>query len=808
MLFSHHIRMAGRTLRRNPRTTLVNVVGLTVGISAFLAISQILLVEYSYNRGIPEGDRVYRITSNFSGAFTAKNGGIPRPTGLYIQEQFTGLETIAQLHTEFLRVARPSDVPFANFDRLEDQNWSVWTDAAYFELFPDYTWLAGNPRTALEDPYQVVLTEAQAQAYFGTQPPATLLNETLLYSDTLTFTITGIVQPPPYRTDLHFTEFLSFSTFQAIPQYREGFDEVNWGSTSSSSQTWLKLKEGYPLASLNVQLDSLFEVAVGFTEDPGFTQHFEAQSLADIHFSTEYGIFSGSRPTANRQSLLVMASVALALLLIAIFNFVNLETAQSVNKSKEVGVRKVLGGHRSDLMGRFLTDSLLVTGIAVIISVPLAALGLQYFEEFLPEPVSLPYQSPYFWGFLIALLLVVGIMAGAYPTWVVASFQPIKALKNRYNTAGSSGGSARLRRLLIGFQFAFSQLLIVGTLAVVFQLDFLMSKDLGLDKEGIVHLYTPWQGAVQDRDRLLNTLQKESLVQDVSIQRFALIQRGWNTQVVEYQQGEEIQDLSVNTNGGDTTFLSFYNLPLSAGRMYASSEQSQEVVINETMAQNLGFELAADALGFPLDFGDDDVWTVVGIMPDIHFQSLHKNIEPMMLNYTPEGRALAMRVPLDDRMETAMDMLEGHWSEVYPENSFNPVFMDETVRRFYQNERQMSTLASVATVIAVLISCLGLFGLISFSVVQRSKEMGIRKVLGASIANISQLLSREFLLLIGLSFLVATPLAYWFISQWMADFAFQLSIGWWVYGLGGILSATVALVTISAKVWQASRTNP
>ncbi|HAA19757.1 MAG TPA: hypothetical protein DCP28_13695 [Cytophagales bacterium] len=808
MLFQHHLRIAGRSLRHNPRTTAVNVVGLAIGISAFLAISQILWVEYSYNRQVPEGDRIYRITSSFEGDFAMEIAGVPKPAAEYIRNQFNGLELAVPMYLESLKVALPDEAPFASFDRLEERNQVAWVGPEYFDLFQGYTWLAGDPKKAMEEPYQVVLTLEQAQTYFGIQTASALLNKTLLYSDTLAFTVTGIVQCPSYRNDFHFTEFLSLSSHKQIQDYAVGYGEDYWNNTSSNDQVWVKLRPDVSLASLQEQLVRLREHTTEITGDADFSPTYVEQALADIHFAEEMEIFPDARPAADLQSLVIMSGVAFALLLIAIFNFVNLETARSATKSKEVGVRKVLGGRRGDLMSRFLTDSLLIASLAVLLSVPLAHWGLTYFETYLPEPVALPLASLGFWGFLMALTLLVGLLAGSYPTWVVASFQPIKALKNRYNTAGSQGGSARLRRLLIGFQFTFSQLLIVGTLTVVFQLDYLMTKDLGFEDDGIVTVFTPWRGEAQDRKRLITALQQEANILDMSVQMNPFLREGWNRSFITYEQGGQVLSMDINANAADTSFLSFYELPLLAGKNYLANAPSDQVVVNEALAHAMGYDDVSGAVGAVLNKDQSNPYTVVGVIPDVHFQSLHNDIEPFMLRYTEKGRAIGLRIPMDDRMPSTMGRIEDLWKSVYPEIAFDPEFLDDTVARFYQNERQVSSLASVATVVAILISCLGLFGLISFTVVQRSKEMGIRKILGASMTNIGRLLSKEFMILTGISFLIATPIAYQLIQNWMSGFAYQASLGWWIYVLGGLLSMVIALMTISTKVWQASRANP
>lgn len=796
----HNLVIAWRNLSKSKSITAINVLGLSIGVGAFLAILSIVHYEMSFNRNIPESDQMYRIYTSYTGSFTSTNKGVSVSVGEYVPENFSGLKSATHFQTYSAKVEVPeTDGAIKDLDR---QSQLIIAGTSYFRVVDQYEWLAGNPDVALDEPFKVVLTAEQATKYFGNSDWHELLDREIIYSDSLRVFVSGIVAQPDYNTDFEFTDFISYETLEnSWLKDRFGGD---WGSTNSSSQLWLKTEEGVDKVNLLMQLEALDKHVAEQRGEADWVQKYELQALEDVHFSPEIGIFDSYRSPAHADTLTILGVIAFAILLIAIFNFVNLETAQSTSKSKEVGVRKVLGSPKSQLVARFLTESTIISLFAVLIAIPIAHYSFIYFEEFVPEGVALAYENPLFWVTIVGLALLVGLLAGIYPSWVISSFKPVKAL-----TPGASAmnpGGSLIRKSLILFQFLFSQLLIVGTLAIAWQISFMLDKELGFKEDGIIYFYTPYFADYSKQKLIMDEIETMPEITDYALQQTPPVQRGYSTSTVKYQSEKGEVVTSAHQKNGDTTWIRFYDIELLAGRNLLPNDTLPELLINERFMRDLGFDDPREAVGAVFEFNNKN-HTAVGVIEDFHFRSLHHVIEPMIYKYEDKPRCISMKVP-GDKLEYVINKLTDTYTEIYPERPFTAYFMDETIEQFYQTERRTSKLASVATGIAILISCLGLFGLISFTIVQKSKELGIRKVLGASLVHIGTILSKEFIILIVVAFVVSTPISWYIITKWMEEFAYKTDISWWLFVLGGLISILIAMASISVKVWKASGANP
>ncbi len=802
MFLKHNILITWRNLLKHKNTSVINIAGLAIGIASFLSIYTIVQYELSFNKEVPDANRIYRITSSFSGSFKSTNRGVAVPVSGHVKETFTGMETVSPFHNFSAKVSIYKEDVKEDMGR---QRTIILADESYFDLVSLDDWIVGS-KESMRDPFKVVLTASQAEKYFGNKNYQGMMDKEIIYRDSLKVYVSGIVRAPEYANDFGFTEFISYPSISAS-WLKERFGSDDWSSTNSSSQLFIKLHPESNYEDVLSQMDELDKYVQEQNEGQDWIQSYNLQPLADLHYNQDFGIFDYSGSSTHKPTLTVLSIVAIFLLLIAVFNFINLETVQSTNKSKEVGVRKVLGSGRFHLVGRFLTESVLITFFAVIISIPLAHYGLIFFDEFVPEGAVLRYQDIGFWFLLILLTFGVGLLAGAYPSWITSSFVPIKALKSGFNLKSTSMRGSWLRKALISFQFLFSQLLIVVTFAVVLQISFMLDKELGFEEEGVIYLFTPWYETDEKKELLLNEIARIPEVQEISMNGAPPVQNGYSTNTVKYQKGEDELMLNPHQKSGDTSYLHFYGIELLAGTNLRPNESANEMLINETFMKDLGFEMPRDVIGLNLELNKKD-YRVVGVMEDFHFRSMHHPIQPLMLRYNESNRCIAMKAGSGDQLERTIDKLTEKWDAVYGEIPLTINFMDETVSKFYESERKTSKLASLATGLAIFISCLGLIGLISFTIVQKSKEMGIRKVLGASVLQIGSILSREFVILILVSFAIATPLSYFAISKWLEDFAYQTEISWWVYGLGGLASVIIALASIFAKVWKASTSNP
>ncbi len=804
MFLRHNLRITWRNLWKNKTTTAINVLGLAIGIGSFLAICSIVTYELSFDRHIPDQDRVFRVTTEFKGVFKGTNRGGSTAMPEYLRASAPQIEVLSLFHNWGAKVKIPKvDQAIVKLDRTAD---IVFADSAYFEVIDQYEWIAGSANSSLKAPFNVVLTSERSRIYFPGTAFRDMIGRKIIYQDSLEVNVSGIVRRSDATSDFIFTDFISIGTIEKS-WLKEKFRKNDWLSVSSSDQTFIRVHPETSNEELEAMMSTLNEEAASRDQSKNWVTSYNLQSLSDIHFNTLLNIFDNRSSAAHLPSLRILLAVSFALLVIAIFNFINLETAQATSKSREVGLRKVMGSTKKALLGRFLTESFLISFLAIFIAIPIAYWGLIYFKDFVPEGVSLEFDHLAFWLFLVGLVFGVGLLAGLYPSFVISSFSPIQTLKSKALVTNKGQKGTLTRKLLISFQFVFSQLLIVSTLAVVFQISFMLEKDLGFEKENIVNMEIPWYESPEKEELLYNELQGLACVSTVSRLQRPPASTGYSTSTMEFKKDTSTINASVHRKWGDENYIQLYGIELLAGRNVKKNEAVQESLINETYCKQLGFQHPSEALGATLTNGEEK-YEVVGVVKDFHFQALRHNIEAIMINHTEGGDGnVGMKITAHDLQKT-IDELSAVWESIYPESPMELTFMDETIERFYKTERQTSKLASTATLIAIFISSLGLFGLISYVISSRTKEVGIRKVLGATVMQIGAIISKEFVFLIGISFLLATPMAYYFINEWINAFAYRVTISWWIYLVGGVGSLLIALITVGTRVWKAAIANP
>ncbi|GAB4246186.1 MAG: ABC transporter permease [Ekhidna sp.] len=803
---SHNIKIAWRNIIRRKTTTAINVIGLAIGIGGFVAIYSLVSYELSFNKHLPDRHRIYRVYTVFGGAFSGTNPAVATPVPDYLEENASIIESLARVYTYQAKVKTEGAEGEKN--EVGRNNKIVFVDERYFDVIDQYDWLAGTPKTALKKPNQLVVTIDQGEKYFGKIPPLDMVGKEVVYQDSLNVTVSGVVSLKSSKTDFDFTDLISFETIYAT-WVKGQFPKGEWTSVNSSWQVFIKVYDKATQVQIDEMLENLNKEMASHESDSD-TWHTEMaiQSIDDIHYDLDVGIFDHSRSATDLKTLNILFGIAIALLSIAIFNFINLETAQAINKSKEVGLRKSLGISKSALIGRFLTESTLVTFLAAIVSLPLSHYGVVLFSELVPAGFSLEWANPLFWIYLVALIFVVGILAGLYPAFIASSYSPAQALKSTIKFSAKSGGSQGIRKVLITSQFVFSQLLVICTIAIVWQISYMLDKELGFKDEGVIYFRTPTLDKIEKLQVLANEIKAIPQIPKITVHQNPPARNGWSTSTMKFYDQDSTESVeSVHQKKGDEHYFDVYQLELIAGRNVRNTEGKLETVINETYARTLGFEKPEAALGVRVSNGER-VYEVVGILKDFHFQSLHVAIEPLMYTYDDKhSKCIGLSVSTED-LNIIINKLTDAWNRVYPDDPLEVHFMDETVESFYETEKRTSKVAGVATVIAILISCLGLFGLISYNILQRSKEVGIRKVLGASVLNIGTILSKEFLILILIAFLIAIPVAYFLINSWMEDFTYKTSISWWIYGLGGFVSVLTAMLSIGLKILKASEANP
>ncbi len=799
-------RLALRNLSRSLVTTVIKLSGLAVGVSGCLIIFLIARHELSFDKFQPDRDRVYRIYTKFTGLWEGSNRGVPLALPAKVRSDFTGLEAVSFFFTYSAKVTVADSTGAKR--KLEEQSPLAIAGPDYFQVFGFYQWIAGEPK-ALAAPFTVALTETKALNYFGTTQPDKVIGKPIIYSDSLEVTVVGIIKDIKEQTDFKFTDFISFATVQASWLKQSYSDMNDWGSVSSGWQCFVKLSPGTPISKIEDQMSILAKARHEEQKDKATKTEYKFQPLSDLHYNTELFIFDSSGSTVSLGTLKTLGVIAILLLVIAAINFINLETAQAVRRSKEVGLRKVMGGSRFGLVFHFLTESFLIASLAVLLALPTCYACFMFFGEFVPKGLAFRLTDPFMWGFLALTALVVGGLAGIYPAFVLSSYEPAVALKNQ--ASGGQSRSAFLRKILTVMQFSFSQVLIVGTLIVGMQISFMLSKDLGFSSNAIVYFSAPWWDKTSKVEQLRNEL--SSIPEIVAISRNSRMpaSSGWSSTTVTYNDGKEDIKNTVHVKSGDTSYLSVFRIKLLAGRNVQPSDSARELLINETFCKKLGFE-PHDALNIQLKASGDKMFTVVGVLADFHFQSLHSKIEPMYFKYEPSGRTMALQLALAGselkNVEQTLSKINEAIKKIYPDEKIECQFFDDSIEKLYQSEQRVAKLTNIATGLAIFISCLGLFGLASYTAVQRTKEIGIRKVLGATVNNIVTLLSREFLVLVTIAFVIAVPVAWYTADKWLGDFAFRVEIGVGVFALAGFLSVLIAFVTVGSQALKAAVADP
>ncbi len=788
-----------RNLLRNSLHSTINIIGLTIGITACISILTIIRFEYSFNKHHPDIDRIYRVYTVFRGAFSGISQGVPIPLSDYLRENTTGIENVTNFHIYFAKVAITQ--PDGGKMNLDKQRSLIFATPNYIDLIGQYEWLAGS-KSSLEQPHKVVLIESQAQKYFGSISPSEMLGKQIIYNDSLFMEVGGVVKDISYNTDFLFTDILSFSTINVtwLKEWYVG----NWGNFNSSSQLFIKLSKNTQIENVIRQLDAANNKSKEKANNSNILLTFHVQPLNNLHFNTEIGVFNRTSHVANPDILKRLTMITIAILIIAIINFINLETAIYVRRLKEVGIRKILGSSRLSLTLHFLSESFLVTFIAIVLSVPFIQLSLFVFKDYFPEGVTFDLSNTSTFSLLFFAFIIVGILAGTYPAFLLSSYNSSKSLINQVK---GNLFTRSLRKGLTIFQFGFSQVLMIVTIIVGIQINYMLGKDLGFTSDSIVYFYLPYNENISKQDVLKNKLIGFSDITEITKFSLPPIQNGHSMFGIKFfnDHNEEI-NVNVYQKGGEMSYIRFFEIDLVAGRNLRKSEAFPETLINETCALELGYKNPSNILGKQMI--RNDTLTIVGVVKDFHFKSLHHRIEPLQITITKGGWALGVKLANNINQNKSIGKIKEAYLEVYPDRDFDYFFMDDTKEQFYKSEQSSLKLSITATVIAIIISCLGLFGLSSYTTIQRINEIGIRKVFGSSNKGIVVLLSKDFLKLVIIAFIIACPLAYWIGGLLLEDYAYRINPSPWIFFIVGNGSILIAFLTVSYQSIQAAMTNP
>jgi ABC-type antimicrobial peptide transport system permease subunit len=789
--------------------SLINIIGLTIGLSASFVIGLMIHYDTTFDDFHKDSDRIYRVVTDFyspDGEFFVSGVNLALEDAIKANSNF---ETVSSFYTE-----RPSMVENRELkSTFKWPNFVIFTDANYFKLFK-YQFLAGDENNILSSPNNVILTERRAADYFPNIKPTDIIGKTLVYNDSLNITVTGIVENIKERTDLVFEEFISEPTILQT-RLREDFLNKNWNNTNDASQLYLKVSSNADLVAVQNRLDALAEEhrdedSKKYSEETKFS----LQPLSDIHFNEKYGIYDWTKTQASKSLLTSLALVALFLLLLGCINFINLNTAQASQRAKEIGIRKTLGSTRKQLIGQFMGETFLLVMVSALLSLVLSKWLINVFSDFVPEGLSFElFKSPIVIISIVVLLLLVTFLSGFYPALFFSKVNTVSVLKNHL-TVGNN--KVKLRKFLTVFQFSIAQIFIIATLLVGKQINFLLNKDMGFKTDAIVSVYSPRsEGEISKKEIYAEKLRTIPGIKNVSIGGVAPASISTNSSTITYVDGEKQINTELQFIFGDTAYSDLFELDIIAGRTIRN-DTVKELVINETCRKKLGFATAEDAVGKTVDLFDEII-PIVGVMSDFYQRSLKSDIKPMAFrgdwNRSLWSQFQAVHVAFQNEssgdLKATLSKIENAYKTVYSEtDDYRVEFLDETIQRFYNREQKVSKLLNWSTGLSILISCLGLLGLVIYTTNRRVKEIGVRKVLGASLFQINTLLCKEFLILVAIAFIVAAPIAYYGINNWLQDFAYKASISFWVFLLSGAAMIFFALLVISVKTLQAANANP
>jgi ABC-type antimicrobial peptide transport system permease subunit len=808
-MIKSYFLIAWRHLTRNKLYAGINIIGLALGISACLVIYLITHFELTYDTFRPGKQRIYRVVGETQNTKGNKRllGFLPIPVASHLRPQLTGVEAVAGFYNYYAKVTVPGKDPHEfEMPKHEIPSPVIVAEPSWFTVFPS-EWLAGNASTALGEPFKVVLTEKSAQRYFGALSPDKMMGRTLVYNDSLQLTVSGIIKDVSGNSDFAFTDFISFASANS-GFLKKDVDTDDWGLWNYYSQTFVKLAEGVSPGRVDAQFPAFVKTYLSFDKRNHVALHL--QPLADIHFNEKYED-SYSRK-AHLPTLYGLMGIAAFILLLAAINFINLSTAQSVQRSKEIGIRKVLGSNRSRLVFQLLGETFLLTLAAVLISALLVKPLLLLFHDFIPDGVLLhPFQLST-WLFLLFITILTSLLAGFYPAKVVSSWLPALSLKG--NGTPKAQQKNYLRKTLTVFQFTISLVFIIGTLVIGRQIHYMLNADMGFNKDAIVVLQPPDREKTPDNRKLLTQMISQ-------LPGVTAVSLHGGTPAAQRHGGTIIQVLGTGSPEVDASFeavdenyLPLYGLKLLAGRNLLPSDTIREYIVNASCAAAMGFHTPAEAIGHLAKSGmGRKIGPIVGVVNDFHSRSLRDPVTPFFLTTRIDNtRSIGVKLATDGQklvnVKVLLASLENTWKKVYPDKKFQFSFFDETIAAFYEKEQKTARLINTAMAIAIFVSCMGLFGMATFSAHQRTREIGIRKVLGASVYGIVSMLSLDFLKPVFIAFVIAAPIGWYFMQRWLNGFSERVSLSWWLFLLAGAGAVLIALITVSTRAIKAAVANP
>ncbi|MDF2192020.1 ABC transporter permease [Paraflavitalea sp. CAU 1676] len=789
-MFKNYLKTAWRNLWKNKTMAFINILGLMTGITCCLLIGLYIQHEYSYDRFQQKGDRITRVLMDYKFS-----------SGDWKKVPVTSTKVLPVFATTFpevengVRMTQLKRVVAIGDKQFEEKRF-MFADSTFFNLF-SFKLLEGDQRQALSGLNKVILTTATAQKYFGTQNPVGKLLK--IGSSGVPYEVTGILPNCPSNSQMQFDFLASFSSLEANQV------ETWWNANYT---TFLLLKDKAGMKTMQPKVDAYMEKDMA---GKNASVRFILEPFNDIHLRSEFDSFE---PNTNIAYLYILTGVAVLILVIACFTYVNLSTARSLDRGREVGIRKAIGALRQQIFRQFLSESLLLSVLAVLLSLAMVIALLPAFNRLAgTELTTASLFTPVVGGFILLIIVCISLLAGSYPALVLSSFQPIKVLKGSLSKTGSRG--AWLHKTLIVFQFGISVFLVVGTMVIHQQMRFIQDKKLGYDRDHVLVL--PWDNKMND----IGSTIKQELAAIPGIQSVSrtghlptTIAGGYNMRTATMPESD---NMSVIANPIDEDYLPTMNIKLLAGSNLSrqdiidvSDDQKEGIqyhfLLNESAAKALGWT-AANAVGQRMFLDGGRPGVVKGVMEDFHFQSLHKAIQPLVLFPSAYSYNLLVKVNSANLPQT-IGTLQQKWKQLVAHRPFDYHFLDEDYNKMYQGEQRLSQIMNLFAAIAIGLACMGLFGLSYHAMQQRRKEIGIRKVLGATVPQILLLVSKGFMKLVLIAFAITVPATWWAMQRWLEDFAYRTSVGWILFGAAGVIVLAIAAGTVSFQAIRAALSNP
>ncbi|MFZ1370232.1 MAG: ABC transporter permease [Ferruginibacter sp.] len=811
-MIKNYFKIAWNNLKRNKVFSFINIFGLSVGLASCMLITLYIINELSYDRYQQHGDQIYQVATTFiqQGKET-KMPNTPAPLAMAMQQEFPEVEQSTRLMGLFAE-----DKTLLQYKEQDGEAKSFYetkgylADSTFFRMFT-YEFIEGNPASALNDPNTVVLSAEIAEKLFGKN---SALNKLIHISSSSNgdhdFLVTGVFKPNEQPSHIDARFFLSMKGGDMETYIRENGNNF---ANNNMFFSYLQVKPGSNIKNLVAKFPAFIDKYAGKDlKAQGFDKKQFLTALKDIHLRS--GLTSNVTPPGSMTYLYILASIALFTLLIACINFMNLSTARSSKRSAEVGIRKVLGAEKGSLVRQFLGESVFMSLIAFVFAFTLTELLLPAFNSVSGKDLSLSFsQDSLIIAVFFLLSVITGLIAGSYPAFYLSSFKPIKVLKGRFS---NSLAAVSLRKGLVVFQFIISVVLIIASVVISNQMRYLRSADLGFEKDR--QIIIPLRSGVAKNmyTSFKNELSKQPQVLGVgaSLYNPGIFNPSDN---LMYKEGQTMADAKrVRMNLVDAGYLNTLQIKPVTGRVFSADfpgDTSYRMVLNETAVKEIGFASPQEAVNKKVYFdyqGTNYNFEIVGVVKDFHFEDLHLPITPygyQLNNTSNEFNYMLIHAGPGD-LGALLRSIETSWHTLNPNEPFEYSFLDDDFQKNYEAETRLSSIVSYFTLIAILICCLGLFGLATFSAEQRIKEIGVRKVLGASVAGIVALLSKDFLKLVVIAIVIATPLAWYVMHKWLQDFAYRIHISWWIFLLAGIIAAVIAFVTISFQAIRAANANP